>query len=146
MPKTIPEPSSPHMPTPTPESTEPTEEAVKRKIAKRIRSARQARGISKAELARRSGVSNSAIMRWEEEINEPPIHRLMQVARELDYSLGWFLQDLDPGIETALNLSGEVFPVQEEDRAEQAVRLKDLVMEASEVQIMVSVKGRGEAS
>jgi Helix-turn-helix. len=95
--------------------------------------------MSKAELSRRTGAANSTITRWEEETNLPPLHQIMKVGEILDYSLAWFLQDLDAEIRTGTNLSEKIFPTEETDRAEKAVRLKDLVQAAPSVQILVSV-------
>lgn len=118
------------------------EDTVKSKIADRIRTARGNRGMSKAELARKTKVSNSAIGRWEDEENLPPLNQIMKVADALGYSLAWFLQDFDPKIEVAQNLSEGIFPVEEAgDRSEMAVRLRDLVEAAGNVQILVSLSG-----
>ncbi len=124
----------------TPQATvPPKEEPVKAKIAKRIRKARKNRGMSKAELSRRTGAANATITRWEEETNLPPLHQIMKVGEALDYSLAYFLQDLDEKIEVGQD-APTVCPVAENgDRAEMAVRLKDLVQAAPSVQILVSV-------
>lgn len=119
---------------------EPTvdREAIKDMIAGRIREARQKRGMSQAVLADRCGVSKSAILRWEQGTNLTPLHQLMKVAEALGPDLSFFLQDLSDCIQLAENLDEQWLPAAEQgDRAEMAVRLKDLVEAAQDVTIYV---------
>lgn len=55
----------------------------------RLKVAREAKGWNKAELARRSGVSESTIGRYERGIQSPTVDTARDLADALDVSLEW---------------------------------------------------------
>jgi transcriptional regulator with XRE-family HTH domain len=65
-------------------------------LGARIRSAREAAGLSQPELARRVGTSQSQIWSWEAERKMPRLDSLALVATTLGVSADWLL-----GIESA---------------------------------------------
>lgn len=113
---------------------------VKQLIAHRVREAREERGMSQVELSRRAEMSNSTILRWENEENLPPIDKLLRVADVLDRDLAYFLQDLSESIRYSLSIDDRWLPVAEgDDPHEAAIRLRDLVEDAPEVEIYVGI-------
>lgn len=80
------------------------------KIHDRIRTAREAKGLSKAELARRLKLSRTTITQWESGETAPSRRHIEDVAREL----AWPLSALDPLQTTGLvsvDPTGIVVPI-----------------------------------
>jgi transcriptional regulator with XRE-family HTH domain len=94
----------------------------------RLTAAREAAGLSTAELARRMGVRDTTVAAWEEDQADPRANRLQMVAGLLNVSLMWLLTGEGPGVPAPI---GEPRPKAElaELRAEtQALRLAMLRM------------------
>lgn len=64
----------------------------------RLAGAREAAGLSQAELARRLGVRLSTLRSWEDDLNEPRANKLQMMAGLLNVSLAWLLSGEGEGI------------------------------------------------
>jgi len=64
----------------------------------RMAAARDAAGLSAAELARRLGVKDKTIHSWEEDLSEPRANRLQMLAGLLNVSLMWLLTGEGDGV------------------------------------------------
>jgi transcriptional regulator with XRE-family HTH domain len=97
----------------------------------RLSRARDAIGLSPAQLARRLGVQTSTIQAWESDRSQPRANRLSMLAGVLGVSLSWLLHGIgtSPAEETpseiARNLSGQID------------RLKRLHEETAEVMVQI---------
>lgn len=67
-------------------------ERVPQPMGPRIRVARENAGLSRAEMARRLGVTEKTIRSWENDVVEPRANRLHMLAGILNVSLTWFLE------------------------------------------------------
>jgi len=93
----------------------------------RLSRARDATGLSPAQLARRLGVQSSTIQAWESDRSQPRANRLSMLAGVLNVSLSWVLH----GVGTAPN--EEARSDTTESMALQLERLKRLQVETAEV-------------
>lgn len=57
----------------------------------RLAGAREACGMTRAQLARRIGVKETALAKWEDDLAEPRANRLQMLSGVLGVSLGWLL-------------------------------------------------------
>lgn len=57
----------------------------------RLAGAREAGGMSQAQLARRIGVKKSSVAAWENDLSEPRANRLSMLAGVLNVSIMWLL-------------------------------------------------------
>ncbi len=57
----------------------------------RVAGAREAAGMSQAQLARRLGVKKATIEGWEQDLSEPRANRLSMMAGVLNVSIMWLL-------------------------------------------------------
>jgi transcriptional regulator with XRE-family HTH domain len=64
----------------------------------RLAGAREAAGLTQAELARRLGVKTKTMRAWEEDLAEPRANRLQMLAGLLNVSLGWLLSGVGEGV------------------------------------------------
>ncbi|MGR3323036.1 MAG: helix-turn-helix domain-containing protein [Pseudooceanicola sp.] len=64
----------------------------------RIAGAREASGMSQAELARRLGVKLSTLRGWEDDRSEPRANKLQMMAGLLNVSLVWLLNGVGEGV------------------------------------------------
>ncbi|GGL57382.1 helix-turn-helix domain-containing protein [Wenxinia marina] len=60
-------------------------------LGDRIAGAREAAGLGQKELARRLGVNNETLAKWEEDRSEPRANRIQMLAGVLGVSLSWLL-------------------------------------------------------
>lgn len=67
-------------------------ERVPQPIGPRIRVARENAGLSRAEMARRLGVTEKTVRAWENDEMQPRANRLHMMAGVLNVSLTWFLE------------------------------------------------------
>lgn len=65
----------------------------------RLAGAREAAGLTRAELARRMGVKESTIGKWEDDLSEPRANRLQMLSGLLGVSLTWLLSAEGEGID-----------------------------------------------
>jgi transcriptional regulator with XRE-family HTH domain len=64
----------------------------------RVAAAREALGLSQAELARRLGVKLKTLQGWEDDLSEPRANRLSMLAGILNVSLIWLLNGEGEGL------------------------------------------------
>jgi len=57
----------------------------------RVAGARDATGMSQAQLARRLGVKKSTVMAWEQDLSEPRANKLSMMSGLLNVSMRWLL-------------------------------------------------------
>lgn len=69
----------------------------------RLVAAREAFGLTSAQLARRLGVREASILRWEEDRAEPRSNRLQMLAGILNVSLVWLMTGEGEGIAVAVS-------------------------------------------
>ncbi|MBF9030166.1 helix-turn-helix domain-containing protein [Rhodobacterales bacterium HKCCE3408] len=72
----------------------------------RLAAAREAAGLSQADLARRAGVGLASVKAWENDQSEPRANTLQRVAGILGVSLMWLMAGEGDGIVGAENLGG----------------------------------------
>jgi transcriptional regulator with XRE-family HTH domain len=93
----------------------------------RLSRARDAVGLSAAQLARRIGVQSSTIQAWESDRSQPRANRLSMLAGVLNVSLSWLLHGIGtaPSEEDEMELNESV--------ALQLDRLKRLHQETADI-------------
>lgn len=64
----------------------------------RIAAARQAMGLSEAQLARRMGVKAQTLRNWENDRAEPRANKLQMLAGMLNVSIIWLMSGEGPGV------------------------------------------------
>ncbi|MGJ8546967.1 MAG: helix-turn-helix domain-containing protein [Sulfitobacter sp.] len=64
----------------------------------RVAAAREQTGMSQGQLARRLGVRQSTLRKWEDDISEPRANRLSMLAGLLNVSMRWLINGEGPGI------------------------------------------------
>ncbi|MGE0489756.1 MAG: helix-turn-helix domain-containing protein [Vulcanimicrobiota bacterium] len=69
----------------------------KQSFGRRLRSARNERGLSQRELAELLGVSAAVVSDWEVAKSSPQLERLEQIASHLQKSPAWFFVEEDAG-------------------------------------------------
>lgn len=67
-------------------------------LGMRLRRAREARGISQSELARRVGVRPQTVQQWEDGATQPKRARWAALRDELQVPAEFFLDDGQPGV------------------------------------------------
>ncbi|MEZ5476606.1 MAG: helix-turn-helix domain-containing protein [Thiolinea sp.] len=70
-------------------------------MGKRIRNARENKGLTQAELAAQLGVKRSSIERWENETSTPRVNKLSTMSGLLDVPLLWLLAGAENVPETS---------------------------------------------
>ncbi len=65
----------------------------------RLAGAREAAGISQAQLAKRLGVKLTTMQSWEEDLSEPRANRLTMMAGIIGVSFSWLLNGEGEGVE-----------------------------------------------
>ncbi|WP_164659939.1 helix-turn-helix domain-containing protein [Tropicibacter sp. Alg240-R139] len=83
----------------------------------RVAGAREAAGMTQAQLARRLGVKKATVTGWEQDLSEPRANKLSMMAGLLNVSIMWLLTGEGEGMEEP---AGEVTPIE---------GLSDVVME-----------------
>lgn len=73
----------------------------------RLAAAREAAGMSQAQLARRLGIKAGTVRSWEEDLSEPRANRLSMMAGVLNVSMMWLLMGEGEG----LDAPGEEMPL-----------------------------------
>lgn len=87
-------------------------------LGDRLSGAREAAGMTRAELARRMGVKTATIQKWEDDLGEPRANRLNTLSGLLGVSLRWLLTAEGEGVDG---------PAGDEPLSDDAVQLlKDL--------------------
>ncbi|MFS2103654.1 helix-turn-helix domain-containing protein [Ralstonia sp. Ralssp135] len=66
-------------------------EVIMRAFAEHLTQAREERGMSQRELARRVGVNSETISRYERGLKEPMLKSLVALAQELDCSIDFLV-------------------------------------------------------
>lgn len=87
-------PVTPPEPADLPELADPDEPwftAQNSTLGDRLAGAREAAGMTRAELARRMGLKLSTIEKWEDDMAEPRANRLQMLSGLLGVSLTWLL-------------------------------------------------------
>jgi len=81
----------------------------------RLAGAREAAGMTQAQMARRLGVKKATIISWENDLSEPRANRLSMMAGMINVSIMWLLTGEGEGMdapfelgEDALDLAGAV--------------------------------------
>lgn len=64
----------------------------------RLHAAREALGLSQAQLARRLGIKTQTLQSWEEDRSEPRANKLQMVAGLLNVSIIWLMSGEGPGL------------------------------------------------
>lgn len=85
----------------------------------RLAGAREAAGLTRNELARRLGVKDTTIAKWEDDMSEPRANRLQMLAGILGVSLTWLLAAEGEGVDGPVGddlLSGDLLAVLSEMR------------------------------
>ncbi|MBO9441479.1 helix-turn-helix transcriptional regulator [Phaeobacter italicus] len=73
----------------------------------RVAAAREAAGMTQAQLARRLGVKKSTLTGWEQDLSEPRANKLTMMAGLLNVSMGWLLTGEGEGMDAP---AGEQVP------------------------------------
>ncbi|WP_028094720.1 helix-turn-helix domain-containing protein [Pseudodonghicola xiamenensis] len=103
----------------------------------RVAGAREAAGMTQAQLARRLGVKRSTVCAWEEDVSEPRANKLSMMAGLLNVSIMWLLTG-----------EGDGMTAPADELAEDGQELKPLVAEMralqSDMRVMAERAGRLE--
>ncbi|WP_424831013.1 helix-turn-helix domain-containing protein [Ruegeria sp.] len=86
----------------------------------RVAGAREAAGMSQAQLARRLGVKKATIVSWEDDLSEPRANKLSMMAGMLNVSIMWLITGEGEGMDApdAMGLAGtELGPLVAEIRS-----------------------------
>ena len=75
-------------------------EKVPQPLGPRIRVARENAGLSRAETARKLGVTETTLKAWETDEEEPRANRLQMLSGLLNVPLPWFLEGREDGFIT----------------------------------------------
>lgn len=117
-----------------------SKEEISSAIAKRLKEARKEERLSQEALAKKVNVSNSSILRWENEKAMIPVDCLLRISAALNRPISYFLQDVSEEMKVSAGLSEQWLSVLENgDRSEMGVRLKDLVEKAPSCEIYVGL-------
>lgn len=73
----------------------------------RVAAAREAAGMTQAQLARRLGVKKTTLTGWEQDLSEPRANKLIMMAGLLNVSMGWLLTGEGEGMDAP---AGEQVP------------------------------------
>ncbi|MFV1441338.1 helix-turn-helix domain-containing protein [Phaeobacter sp. JH20_36] len=73
----------------------------------RVAAARDAAGMTQAQLARRLGIKKSTLTGWEQDLSEPRANKLSMMAGLLNVSMRWLLTGEGEGMEAP---AGEQMP------------------------------------
>lgn len=73
----------------------------------RVAAARDAAGMTKAQLARRLGIKKTTLAGWEQDLSEPRANKLSMMAGLLNVSMRWLLTGEGEGMEAP---AGEQVP------------------------------------
>ena len=65
----------------------------------RVTAAREATGMTQAELAKRLGVKKSTVRGWEEDLSEPRANKLSMMAGLLNVSMMWLINGEGEGLD-----------------------------------------------
>ena len=65
----------------------------------RVAAAREAAGMTQEELARRLGVRQETLVKWEDDVSEPRANRLSMLAGVLNVSMRWLITGEGEGID-----------------------------------------------
>ncbi|MEC9198743.1 MAG: helix-turn-helix transcriptional regulator [Pseudomonadota bacterium] len=65
----------------------------------RVAAAREAAGMTQAQLARRMGIKLGTLQSWEQDLNEPRANKLQMMAGLLNVSLMWLLNGEGDGLD-----------------------------------------------
>lgn len=93
----------------------------------RVAAAREAKGYSQADLARRIGVRKDTVEHWENDITEPRANKLQMLAGLLNVSIRWLLTGEGEGPESDINQTVEIAQALDEVR-----RLRTEMLRAAE--------------
>lgn len=102
----------------------------------RVTGAREAAGMSQAELARRIGVRKSTLVGWEDDMSEPRANKLSMLAGLLNVSIVWLLTGEGDGVEAPEEeprKNTDFAPVLKELRALQTT-LRDTAQRAAQLE------------
>lgn len=83
----------------------------------RVAGAREAAGMSQAELARRLGVKKATVIGWEDDVSEPRANKLSMMAGMLNVSIMWLLTGEGDGMDAPGLVDTELAPLVAEIRA-----------------------------
>lgn len=93
----------------------------------RVAAAREAKGYSQADLARRIGVRKDTVEHWENDITESRANKLQMLAGLLNVSIRWLLTGEGEGPESDINQTVEIAQALDEVR-----RLRTEMLRAAE--------------
>ena len=65
----------------------------------RVAAAREAAGMTQAQLARRMGIKLGTLQSWEQDLNEPRANKMQMMAGLLNVSLMWLLNGEGDGLD-----------------------------------------------
>ncbi|WP_146345009.1 helix-turn-helix domain-containing protein [Phaeobacter marinintestinus] len=86
----------------------------------RVTAAREAAGMTQAQLSKRLGVKKTTVRGWEEDLSEPRANKLSMLSGLLNVSIMWLLTGEGEGMETPgsdAELAGDLVSVMTELRA-----------------------------
>lgn len=92
----------------------------------RLAAAREAEGLSQADLARRLGVKLKTLRGWEEDLNEPRANKLQMTSGLLNVSLRWLLTGEGDGVGEP-EIGGEDMP-----------EVRDLLLEIRDIKAQMA--------
>jgi len=105
-------------------------------LGDRIAAAREAAGLSQAQLATRLGVRRKTLDAWERDSSEPRANRVQMLAAMLNVSLRWLLSGEGDGITTTPEGAGDMRQIAEalEDLRRMRAQIKALAEGVAKVE------------
>lgn len=93
----------------------------------RLAGAREAAGMTQADLAKRLGIKIKTLKGWEDDLSEPRANKLSMIAGLLNVSLLWLLSGEGPGAEPP------------EEGVELSTDMKDLLTEIRDIRAQLAL-------
>lgn len=88
----------------------------------RVAGAREAAGMTQAQMARRLGIKKATVASWEEDLSEPRANRLSMMAGLLNVSIMWLITGEGEGMEAPVDAGSGAFDLAEVTAELRAIR------------------------
>ncbi len=118
----------------------------------RVAGAREATGMTQAQLARRLGIKKSTLVDWENDLSEPRANKLSMLAGVLNVSIIWLLTGEGDGMDAPFDAANsapdfsEVLAELREIRANMRSNAERAARVEKKLRLLVQEQGQGTGS